>query len=481
MFYQKGEKGVFLLFTAILLPLIFICVAFAVDIGYAYAGKSKLQNAADASVLAGGYQYDNGTTAVRSTINTYLQNDVGSNKYTINSITYGKKDNDETNAVLITVTVTQDQPTFFSKIIGMGKIPVTVKSSALIVPKKEESNSIFSYAFFGGRLSPNIPPMLGYPGRPEDWTLKFESGSNVIHGPVYTNGATALSDNLTGDGGRYVYLDPGAYSTYVGNIIPKTAQGTYDYWRWTNGRIIGLSEYNNYNDYWRKVHANDVPNKTYGVPSSYNYMYRMAYNDGTKFGKDIVVDSSVVVKNMLSAELSEGNPLTKSIFKYVQDVSGAPLQRRDQNWTYRDDYSDTYGYVYRQPWEFNDWKPYDVIITSGDIVFNPNNYQPSPGHDHVVLISLYGNITINSDSNRITKALVYAPYGKVTYHSGGKFEGSIVGYQIDVSQATTFTHNDFGFNGGSGGSGSSGSGGSGAGSVKLYEDTANAYSSLTNI
>ena len=49
----KNQKGVFLVFTAVLLPIIFACAGLAMDLGSAFAHKSKLQNAADAAALAG--------------------------------------------------------------------------------------------------------------------------------------------------------------------------------------------------------------------------------------------------------------------------------------------------------------------------------------------------------------------------------------------------------------------------------------------
>lgn len=49
----KNQKGVFLVFTAVLLPIIFACAGLAMDLGNAFAHKSKLQNAADAAALAG--------------------------------------------------------------------------------------------------------------------------------------------------------------------------------------------------------------------------------------------------------------------------------------------------------------------------------------------------------------------------------------------------------------------------------------------
>ena len=65
MWKLKAQKGAFLVFTALMIPIIFLCAGFAVDLGNAWAYKSKLQNAADAAALAGAKEYgDNGTETV---------------------------------------------------------------------------------------------------------------------------------------------------------------------------------------------------------------------------------------------------------------------------------------------------------------------------------------------------------------------------------------------------------------------------------
>lgn len=65
MWKSKAQKGAFLVFTALMIPIIFLCAGFAVDLGNAWAYKSKLQNAADAAALAGAKEYgDNGQETV---------------------------------------------------------------------------------------------------------------------------------------------------------------------------------------------------------------------------------------------------------------------------------------------------------------------------------------------------------------------------------------------------------------------------------
>lgn len=60
MWKSKAQRGAFLVFTALMIPIIFLCAGFAVDLGNAWAYKSKLQNAADAAALAGAAHFANG-------------------------------------------------------------------------------------------------------------------------------------------------------------------------------------------------------------------------------------------------------------------------------------------------------------------------------------------------------------------------------------------------------------------------------------
>lgn len=471
---RKSEKGVFLIFTAILLPLIFLCIAFAVDLGYAYAGKSKLQNAADASVLACAHQYSNGTEAVKSAVNAYMKSNLGNSNYKINSLTYGKKDNDNSNSVLITLVVSQDQPTFFSKIIGIKKIPVAVKASSLVEPKEEAASSIFKYMVFGNRAYLGYPPpQMDTNARKDDWTVKFDNPGVVLHGAFYTNGATAIPYNTTSGGNRFVYLD-GTYTTYADGL-PWTNKGSgdADYWRWTNGTYISKAQYDEriYSDYdtgtmyWNRLYGENVPIGSRYNPYGYYYMARMAYMDGS----DVVVNKNkrpeTYSPSKLSAELSENNPLTKGIFKYANDVA-MDLSRNGNNSKYGKVYYDGGG-------RFNmpGWEAYNVVIVDGDVHYKAQNYNPTTKNPYVVLISLSGNIKITGNFRGELKALVYAPNGTITYNSPSNFRGSLVGNRVVISEGKQFQQDDFGF----------GKSGGGDGSVKLYEDNGKVYTTTASI
>ncbi|WP_305041470.1 pilus assembly protein TadG-related protein, partial [Geoalkalibacter sp.] len=54
--YRVGEKGAVAVLVAVLLMFLIGMVALVVDVGYLYATRSELQNAADAAALAGARQ-----------------------------------------------------------------------------------------------------------------------------------------------------------------------------------------------------------------------------------------------------------------------------------------------------------------------------------------------------------------------------------------------------------------------------------------
>ena len=54
----KNERGAYMVFFAILIPILFGCAGLAVDLGNGFARHARLQKAADAAVLAAAYVYD---------------------------------------------------------------------------------------------------------------------------------------------------------------------------------------------------------------------------------------------------------------------------------------------------------------------------------------------------------------------------------------------------------------------------------------
>ena len=59
----KNERGAYMVFFAILIPILFGCAGLAVDLGNGFARHARLQKAADAAVLAASYVYDENNSA----------------------------------------------------------------------------------------------------------------------------------------------------------------------------------------------------------------------------------------------------------------------------------------------------------------------------------------------------------------------------------------------------------------------------------
>lgn len=106
---KNGQRGAFLVLAAVIIPFIFICAGFAADFGKAWAVRAKLQNAADAAVLAGAYQYSsNDQGNVEKLIRTYLSQNSGGLTYSYdknrdqrNGIFYREpKDGDQSKGIL---------------------------------------------------------------------------------------------------------------------------------------------------------------------------------------------------------------------------------------------------------------------------------------------------------------------------------------------------------------------------------------------
>ena len=206
MWKSKAQKGAFLVFTALMIPIIFICAGFAVDLGNAWAYKSKLQNAADAAVLAGAYQYQadaNEKNKVEDRIDKYMNANNGGIPFSRdkkddskNGIFYRfPKDGDTKKGLLLTLHVSEEAPTTFSKMFGFESLHVAVVSTAKI----ESSSSggagpgVFGYnilATYDG------PVELNTNQEPRNNAIYINSDNIHIHGQVYVNGPIYVTNNV---------------------------------------------------------------------------------------------------------------------------------------------------------------------------------------------------------------------------------------------------------------------------------------------
>ncbi len=462
MLKSKAQKGAFLVFTALMIPIIFLCAGFAVDLGNAWAYKSKLQNAADAAVLAGAYQYQadsNDKKKIEDRIDKYMYANNGGIPFSRdkkddskNGIFYRfPKDKDTKKGLLLTLHVSEEAPTMFSKMFGFGSLHVAVVSTARILTGTISDNAgddVFSYAFIGaGSKKDNLRRHYkdNVSWKNND-SIYFHGYGNVVNGKIYANDSVMID---------------GPNQAKITNANDFSTSQDYDPFLWSGGWSSGDKQ----------------------------EQYRLVTTDGTP----IYANEHYVSKDDApNIDLSKDNPQTKNIYKYINDLL-AQYGKYGPNGSYGNvsggnDLGNTNGiYICLDPHSYfsnfdagRAYQAYKVIITYGDVSINNNTFSDYTSNDHLTVISLKGNITINGYNQNLgtAKGLFYAPNGEVDFNITAEFEGSMVGQQIVIHNNNhTMKWNRFDFPGGSSGSGhGSGSGTTGgSGEISLYADIDDSY------
>lgn len=497
----KNERGAYMVFFAILIPILFGCAGLAVDLGNGFARHARLQKAADAAVLAAAYVYDkDDVTDLKTVAHTYLEANLYADtamrdNYKIDKITkrvYGDG-TDETKGVLLSLYVSQNVDTTFMRILGLQKIPVSVEATARLVP---DSPITGDPGVFGFTM------VAGYSGPVENfWDLNknaiYIHGDNVyIHGKIHSNGPISIDKNNIGDK-RSVFIEKGAFSSSA-----KT-----DLELWSNSREVTWEHEDNTgpkdNGFYNNdtmLRPRDPPNRNdpfidnpppgHHDPGSWVHFNRFGYDDGTSQGQDVLASNTYVDK--INIAMEKDNSSVEKVYQYVEKYRNefsqtGGLYRKDESSCKSGEesiYLDTDGHYDSagsgRGFSEND-KQYKIIITDGDITVKQGNCNTS--WTNMTIISLHGNVTVNANEmNDRFKAIIYAPNGNVWYYHKVAFEGSIVAKHIfsDVWDRSFYWNPfQFGDHGESGDSGSSGTTGSGGvKQVKLHSNEDKDYSGI---
>ena len=483
----KNERGAYMVFFAILIPILFGCAGLAVDLGNGFARHARLQKAADAAVLAAAYVYDkNDVTDLKTVAHTYLEANLYADtamrdNYKIDKITkrvYGDG-TDETKGVLLSLYVSQNVDTTFMRILGLQKIPVSVEATARLVP---DSPITGDPGVFGFTM------VAGYSGPVENfWDLNknaiYIHGDNVyIHGKIHSNGPISIDHNNSGDK-RSVFIEKGAFSSSA-----KT-----DLELWSNSREVTWEHEDNTGPKDNGFYNNDTMLRPPGHqdPGSWVHFNRFGYDDGTSQGQDVLASNTYVDK--INIAMKKDNSSVEKVYQYVEKYRNefsptGGLYRKDESSCKSGEesiYLDTDGHYDSagsgRGFSVENYKQYKIIITDGDITVKQGNCNTS--WTNMTIISLHGNVTVNANEmNDRFKAIIYAPNGNVWYYHKVAFEGSIVAKHIfsDVWNRSFYWNPfQFGDHGESGDSGSSGTTGSGGvKQVKLHSNEDKDYSGI---
>lgn len=483
----KNERGAYMVFFAILIPILFGCAGLAVDLGNGFARHARLQKAADAAVLAAAYVYDkDDVTDLKTVAHTYLEANLYADtamrdNYKIDKITkrvYGDG-TDETKGVLLSLYVSQNVDTTFMRILGLQKIPVSVEATARLVP---DSPITGDPGVFGFTM------VAGYSGPVENfWDLNknaiYIHGDNVyIHGKIHSNGPISIDKNNIGDK-RSVFIEKGAFSSSA-----KT-----DLELWSNSREVTWEHEDNTGPKDNGFYNNDTMLRPPGHqdPGLWVHFNRFGYYDGTSQGQDVLASNTYVDK--INIAMEKDNSSVEKVYQYVEKYRNefsttGELYRKDESSCKSGEesiYLDTDGHYDSagsgHGFSVENHKQYKIIITDGDITVKQGNCNTS--WTNMTIISLHGNVTVNANEmNDRFKAIIYAPNGNVWYYHKVAFEGSIVAKHIfsDVWDRSFYWNPfQFGDHGESGDSGSSGTTGSGGvKQVKLHSNEDKDYSEI---
>ena len=483
----KNERGAYMVFFAILIPILFGCAGLAVDLGNGFARHARLQKAADAAVLAAAYVYDkDDVTDLKTVAHTYLEANLYADtamrdNYKIDKITkrvYGDG-TDETKGVLLSLYVSQNVDTTFMRILGLQKIPVSVEATARLVPDSPITGDpgVFGFTMVAGYSGP-----VENHGDLNKNAIYINSDNVYIHGKIHSNGPISIDNNNIGDK-RSVFIDKGAFSSSA-----KT-----DLELWSHRRIVYGEHEDNTGPKDNGFYNNDTMLRPPGHqdPGEWVHFNRFGYYDGTSQGQDVLASNTYVDK--INIAMKKDNSSVEKVYQYVEKYrnefsSTGGLYRKDESSCKSGEesiYLDTDGHYDSagsgRGFSVENYKQYKIIITDGDINVNQGNCNTS--WTNMTIISLHGNVNVyaNEMHDRF-KAIIYAPNGCVRYYHKVDFEGSIVAKHIysDVWDRSFYWNPfQFGDHGESGDSGSSGTTGSGGvKQVKLHSNEDKDYSGI---
>ena len=483
----KNERGAYMVFFAILIPILFGCAGLAVDLGNGFARHARLQKAADAAVLAAAYVYDkDDVTGLKKVAHTYLEANLYADtamrdNYKIDKITkrvYGDG-TDETKGVLLSLYVSQNVDTTFMRILGLQKIPVSVEATARLVPDSPITGDpgVFGFTMVAGYSGP-----VENSGDLNKNAIYINSDNVYIHGKIHSNGPISIDNNNIGDK-RSVFIEKGAFSSSA-----KT-----DLELWSHSQNVDWEHENNTGPKDNGFYNNDTMLRPPGHqdPGLWVHFNRFGYYGGTSQGQDVLASNTYVDKINISMEKDNSSveKVYQYVEKYINDFSPTgKLYQRDESLCKPGEesiYLDTDGHYDSagsgHGFSVENDKQYKIIITDGDINVNPENCNTS--WTNMTIISLHGNVNVyaNEMHDRF-KAIIYAPNGCVRYYHKVAFEGSIVAKHIFSNvwycsfYWNPFQFGDHGESGDSGSSGTTGSGG--VKQVKLHSNEDKDYSEI---
>lgn len=464
----SDQRGAMLVLTAFLLPFIIAFTGLAVDFGSAYVRRSQLQNAADASVLAGAYHLSDQQT--NSIIESYLDTNLTgfftdfvyqrSDAYPSNPRTIYYQTDQQQDELGLVLRCSVD--TVFLRFFDINAIPVSVMARAQAAENGVRVNDdMFNYAFTAAHIPAkdyNADASAESPTK--DYSIWFHTDNVKVMGNILTNGKITFDRNYNTMLNGTLYAADTVRNGLTGAIpnehidYPHNKKFYPDVWG-----CYGWSSRTNFEEFvdslgprwrWLKVILQALI-WFFGTDSTVNYYAFVAADTSGFFTKEVhnrdrslYWDETITGKKRVDYQ-THATPVDIAIDKnpgiqsLLRKYDGMSADERVQGHIYynvnpADQWytlwlSKDLGY----PGFTTDGKnSYKVIVVYNTIQLSPIDYGALADDQYAVVISLHGNIELHQNGE--FNGILYAPEGNIKIDGNGLFEGSAVAQQILITQ-----------------------------------------------
>ena len=424
------QKGQILVFTAVLLPLLIAACGFTVDFGNMYMHKSRLQNAADAAAIAGGYAFrDN-----KENIDYHPKADNASKESAKSNLT--NFDNigrlcqarvDKAGVIYYRVELSESVPVYFLSFFGVGdSTTVTAESFAQIAYTGGSSSgslfdNLFSYGS-GGFRSINASQ------NPDNPSISQILDASFYQGRIVGMGADAdMTKNY-----RHELL----------NLNAKT--------HYQNGSFTSMQDAINYSN----AHPDDTMIVTPEQDLNTSLDYKLAEILGN--AKADLAKNKLIWTNENNIGNIKAQVMSKDI-DYIYNPTTDTPQWGPGNTEFKiNDYipaNDT-----------NKNNPLFVVVDPPKSPWGYGTHKLTlqgynmPADSRPIVYVYTGTGTINIEANNATfYGAIYAPYANIHMNDQGlTFHGSILSKGLEITGKSTYIYKKFLSD--SAGTGSSGNG-----------------------
>lgn len=423
----KNERGAYMVFFAILIPILFACAGLAVDLGNGFARHARLQKAADAAALAGAATF----AMNQETVDSHPKADAQAETYAkVNwgngRASFQKRPQAQTvdGVSYYRVLLQESIPTTFIKFVGIKEDLFNIEVEAVaVIPTKsnEQSNEQLKFdslASFSGSMSGTFNNNNGTDNGNNNPIASTYDGHVVCHNQDFYNAN---------------YNKPEFQKFFTGEArnLPRNEA--------VQKGLYSPMEKGNESDFTAFCQkTNDAIDKMFSDPADYftpargsqNYSLPNSDYDGTQKNKVLLTGEPGNGNFSLTLGNLAGDP-NEPVYVYLKGVFSLV------NINLQEDIKRPI--IFCLP-EKNPWWPTEIH-------FNGNN------HDF--------------------RGVLYTPYANNTplNFENGTFRGTILTHDLTLqSNHGSFVFEEFGFpTGGSGSSGGTGSGSSSSQKLRLVD------------